>query len=166
MQGIYAWKLTCFCRFFFHFLNFVHFIPRKCRFFSSLKCCTIKLAFCRFFWRALAGAVVCLGGANFYLIIFICLSPVATATYLPRRKISTKMTRQCREVPFQYSDCHVTATSPWMHRLGKMTGECRAPKVGIPVGIQIQQSTGPATDSQPCILMSLMSVYFVHTCIH
>ncbi len=65
--------------------------------------------------------------------------------YLPRGKISTKMTRQCREVQNQYSACSVTATYPCIHRLGKMTGEYRAPKVGIPVGMQIQQSTGLVT---------------------
>ncbi len=70
---------------------------------------------------------------------------MATAAYLPRMKISTKMTRQCRDVQIQYSACHVTATYPWMHRLGKMTGEDHAHKVGIPVGMQIQQSTGLVT---------------------
>ena len=46
------------------------------------------------------------------------------------------MTRQCRVVQIQYSACHVTATYPNIHRPGKMTGEYRAPKVGM----QIQQS--------------------------
>ncbi len=66
LQGFYAWKLTCFCRFFFHFLNFVHFIPGKCRIFFQSKFLHNCAGFLSGFFTPLPGPL-CASGVPIFI---------------------------------------------------------------------------------------------------
>ncbi len=147
LQGFYAWKLTCFCRFFFHFSNFVHFIPGNRRIFFQSKILHNCAGFLPGFFCAPLPGPLCASAVPIFNIIFLfdwvpcLLQRICREGKLALRWQGSAVKCKSNRVQVWRRTSNVH-TQTW-----NMTEECCAPKVGMTVGMQIQQSAGHVTDT-------------------